>query len=217
MWRIDPEGLLLRASQLNLVNRRHYWVPGTLALWHIDGNHKLIRWRFVVHGCEDGYSRRIMYLHCSTNNRASTVVALFAQAVGRFRLPSRVRADQGVENVDVAMFMFSHPLRGPSRGSFITGKSCHNQRIKRFWRDLFHGCLFLYYHIFSYLEEAGNLDPNNELYLYCLEYVFRPRINRHLGLFQEGFHNHPIRTENNFTPVQLWLLGMGSFVRFVRH
>ena len=29
---------------------------------HIDGNHKLIRWGFVIHGGIDGFSRKIMYL-----------------------------------------------------------------------------------------------------------------------------------------------------------
>ena len=43
MRRIDPEGVLLRSLQLNIVHRRVYSVPGALALWHMDGNHKLIR------------------------------------------------------------------------------------------------------------------------------------------------------------------------------
>ena len=61
MWRVDPTGLVLRTTQLNTVRRRKYSVPGTLALWHIDGNHKLIRWRFVVHGGIDGFSRRVVF------------------------------------------------------------------------------------------------------------------------------------------------------------
>ena len=44
MHRVDPEGILLGALQLTIVNRREYKVPGVLALWHIDGHHKLIRW-----------------------------------------------------------------------------------------------------------------------------------------------------------------------------
>ena len=72
------------------VSRQSYWVPGPNSLWHIDGHHVLIWWRFVIHGCVDGYSRLITYLSCSTNNRAATVLRLFRQATAEFGTPSRV-------------------------------------------------------------------------------------------------------------------------------
>ena len=72
-----------------------------------------------------------MFIKCSTNNKACTVLDAFLEVVEKFGPPSRVRADQCVENVDVASFMLHHPMHGPDRGSFITGKSCHNQRIER--------------------------------------------------------------------------------------
>ena len=51
------------------------------------------RWKFVVHGCVDGYSRKVMYLSCSGNNKANTVLTAFLQVVSDHRLPSRVRGD----------------------------------------------------------------------------------------------------------------------------
>lgn len=153
-----------------------------------------------------------MYLRCATNNRANTVLGLFLEDVDKHGLPSRVRGHQGVKNVDVVSFMFSHPLRGPARGSYILGKSCHNQRIERFWRDLFHGCLFLFYYVFCFLEESGSLIIDNEADLCCLKYVFLPRINRHMAMFVEGCDNHPIRSESNMSPNQLWLYGIHQYV-----
>ena len=71
--RVDPHGLAVRWSTYGSIHRRVYRVAYPNAVWHADGNMALIRWGFVIHGGVDGYSRLVVYLQCSTNNRAEAV------------------------------------------------------------------------------------------------------------------------------------------------
>ena len=84
----------------------------------------------------DGFSRIPVFLRCSTNNRAETVKDCFVDAVQEYSLPLRVRCDMGGENVDVAQFMWSQPNRSQEFGTVLIGKSVHNQRIERLWKDV---------------------------------------------------------------------------------
>ena len=130
--RVDPENSRIRWAVV--VSRRAYSVPGPNSLWHIDGHHSLVSWGFVIHGGIDGYSRVIVFLKCSTNNRSETVREVFLSATRDYEWPSRVRTDYGGENVLVWALM--EDVRGTNRGSYIAGTSTQNQRIERLWRDV---------------------------------------------------------------------------------
>ena len=153
------------------------------------------------HAGIDGFSRLVTYLKCSDNNCASTVLVYFRNAIEIHGLPSRIRCDYGVENVDMAYFMLT--VRGTGRGSVLTGSSTHNQRIERLWRDVSRVVLRQYKNLFNYLEAYCHLNCLNDMDLCALHYVFMPRINHTLEEFVRQYNNHPLRTEHNLTPRQL--------------
>ena len=79
---IDPTGVSDRLR--NTLHRRRYSVPGPNSLRHIDGYHKLVRWKFVIHGDIDGYSRAIFSLNAATNNRSLTVLDSYLEGVNEY-------------------------------------------------------------------------------------------------------------------------------------
>ena len=202
--RLDPVGTALRWRLV--IFRRTYSVPTPNSLWHFDSAHKLIRWKLIVHVCIDGFSRLITHCMCCDNNKAEIVLRLFEESTKTCGLPSRARCDHGMENVLVAQFMLER--RGLDRGSIITGSSVHNCRVERAHRDVYAGVLCFYAKLFDEMEKAGILDPLNELHLFCLHYIYLPRINKSLKEFIDQMNQRPVSTEHNMSPLQLWTSGM---------
>ena len=193
--RVDPINTVLRRSVT--VRRRVYHSEGPNAVWHIDGNHKLIKWRLVIHGGIDGYSRTVVFLDCSDNNRATTVLRCFTKAIDNYGLPTKIRTDLGGENIEVWRYLIEQHAND---SAVITGSSTHNEQIERLWRDVYRCVGILYADTFRQLEEEGKLDALNEIDIFCLHFVFKPRNNSTLFSFTESWNNHSISTEANHTP-----------------
>ena len=59
-----------------------------------------------------------------------------------------------------------------------------------------------------FLPPIGILNLDDLVQRYVLHYIFVPCINHVITSFKQGWNSHPLRSEKNWTPKQIWTNGM---------
>ncbi|KAJ8093926.1 hypothetical protein PM082_009804 [Marasmius tenuissimus] len=200
--RVDAIEVFVRWS--GCIKRRVYKVRGANALWHHDGNEKLRPWGLYIHGCVDGHSRLMLYMHCCNNKRASVVAMIFRKAVGMYGWPSRMRGDFGRENNEVERLMIGR--WGEAHRAYLRGRSTQNVRIERAWRDVRKDTIESFRKVFEYLTEAHLLNMEDPIHRICLYVVYQPRIQASLNRTMASWNRHRMCTASNQSPLALYEL-----------
>ena len=127
---LDPMGVLLRKRRR--LKRRQYINKGPNFVFHIDGWDKLKRYGLCVHGCIDGFSRKIMWLRAAYSNNDPYIVCKFYAQCARENngVPCVIRSDRGTENVNIELMQtilrYEHDdIRGVLGTSFM----CNELRV----------------------------------------------------------------------------------------
>ena len=131
---LDPEGVALRSR--HTISRRKYYAKEPNDIWHLHGNDNLKPYGFSIHGCIDGFSRKMLCLKLSPSNKnPSEIACYYINTVFKVGgVPRRMRADRGVENATVAGIQrFLRKNKSQQNCSFLFGKSIANQRIVTWW------------------------------------------------------------------------------------
>lgn len=102
MQYLDPEGCELR--RVNRLRRRVYHNAGPNAVWHVDGYDKLKSYGFLIHGCINGWSRKVLWLVVTrSNNYPDNIALYYLDAVKQYRGCSvELDTDLGTENGTMA-------------------------------------------------------------------------------------------------------------------
>ena len=66
--------------------------------------------------------------------------------------------------------------------------------------------------LFTFMENEGILDSLCDLHLFCLHYIYLPRVRRGVREFRSQWNNHGLSTQGSQTPLQLWHRGVVSHI-----
>ena len=191
---LDPEATEERKSRR--LRRRVYSSNGPNYVWHIDGYDKLKPYGLPIHGCVDGFSRKILWLCvCKTNNDPVIPACHFLRVVKEKGFcPEIVRTDCGTENGDLAAIQctLTNNENGHHYGSSIT-----NQRIENWWSHCRRGFSNWLINYFKTLVDNGIHQPGNKVHLACIQFVYRDLLQSNLDCVRDDWNNHFIRRSNN--------------------
>jgi len=192
---VDPEGCEIRRTKR--LRRRTYRVPGPNYCWHTDGYDKLKPYGFPIHGCIDGWSRKIIWLHLArSNNTPEIPAAFYLQSVEKYGCPVKLRSDCGTENGIMAAMQCEFRC---CVDAHFYGTSPANQRIEAWWSYFRRNRSTWWINYFKDLCERGYFSPDNELEKECLWFCFSEIIQKDLDFVKEQWNTHRIRNSKHDT------------------
>ena len=184
---------------------RKYFSAGPNYSWHIDGHGKLKPFGFLLHGCIDGFSRRLIWLEVSSSNKIPEITGKFyLDAVRQLQsIPKKLKADDGTE---YAIIQPIHILLQDAVGdnnsvnSFSFVPSMHNQRIEAYWSKLRQDRIGWWKDFFRDMVDLELFNPASRVLVDCLKFCFIGVLRKELKEMAEEWNEHIISKRSNGGP-----------------
>lgn len=193
----DPAGSLQRKKRS--LKRRVYKNKGPNQVWHVDGYDKLSPFGLTIHGCIDGFSRKIIWLKVAPSNSDPKVIArYYLEEIEKIAVcPAMLRSDYGTENASLASiqiaFRYYHDDGLAREKSFVYGPSKSNIRIEGWWSQLRRRKTEWWITLCKELADQGFLNVRDNFQRTCLVYVMHKPLERDLDEFVEQWNSHVMR------------------------
>ena len=195
---------MLRRKRRKL-RQRKYFSAGPNYSWHIDGHDKLKPFGFSLHGCIDGFSRRLIWLEVSSSNKKPEIIGKFyLDAVRQLQsISKKLKVDDGTEH---AIIQPIHILLRDAVGDnnsvnlFSIAPSTHNRRIEAHWSKLRQariGCWQDFFRDIVYLEL---FNPASRVLVDLLKFCFISVLRKELKEMVEEWNEHIIPKSSNGKP-----------------
>ena len=186
---IDPQGVQERRA--HRLRRRVYQNRGPNAAWHCDGYDKLKPYGFPIHGCIDGWSRKILWLFVTrSNNQPNNIANYYIESVEAFGgCPIDLITDLGTEN-GIMAGIHAFFRNNPERHRCVSSPC--NQRIESWWAFLrrTHTSWWINYFKDLVIEKV---DLTRQLHTECLWFCYAPLLQKCLNQVKEHWNSHYIR------------------------
>ena len=193
---LDPDGTVERKA--HRLQRRTYHNRGPNDVWHCDGYDKLKPFGFPIHGCIDGWSKKMLWLHVTrSNNSPHNIADYYLDAVQHFGgCPQKLVTDLGTENGIVASIQsfFRDDVE-----SHRYVPSPRNQRIEGWWSYFRKSRTNWWMNFFKDLEERGVFNQAIELQSECLWFCFASLLQIDIDQVKEHWNTHYIRRSRHDT------------------
>ena len=175
---IDPEGTNMRKARR--LRRRKYVSEGPNSCWHADGYDKLKPYGFPIHGCIDGYSRRILWLKVTkSNSHANVPAAYYVDTMKELGVcPKLLQTDCGTENV--LMAAIQSRLQA-SVHAHRYSSSVANIRIKNWWSHNRKGYTGWLINFFKDMVATDEFNLANTYHMELAWYTFSPLLQYELN------------------------------------
>ncbi|XP_070548835.1 uncharacterized protein [Ptychodera flava] len=196
---LDPGKVKQR--HMHRLIRREYRCKGPNYVWHIDGYDKLSPYGLAIHGCIDGFSRKVLWLKVGVSNHdPRKVAAYFIDTVGTLEgCPRIVRADHGTETgllMTVQAMLRANGDDAFADNSYWYGPSTANQRIERWWGILRMKSSDWWIDHFKELVTDGHLQLGDPVNIMTVHFCYLDLLQNELDEVVQRWNHHRIRRQN---------------------
>ena len=187
---INPEQSKDRKARK--LKRRIYSSPGPNHVWHADGYDKLKPFGFPIHGCVDGFSRKVIWLNlCRSNNDPIVPAHYFLNALKSHKVcPNLLRTDCGTENGIMASFQ---SLIYNNVDAHRYGTSQSNVRIENLWSHYKRTYTTWIIEYFKNMVNNGDLRLGDHFQMECIWFTYSGLLQSELDKMVEEWNTHSIR------------------------
>jgi len=177
--------------------------PAPNSIWRIDTMEKLERWKIGITFGLDMFSRMMVFMVASNvgAGQVENIDGTFRSSVKRYSWPDMISTDDKDEKVLIWKAMVEE------KGDLSVEMSTKLERVQ--WvtiikNDLSNNILTPLIDTFTQLEIEGSLHISNDTDLFCLHFVYLPRINKLLQDFACCYNSCCIPRGSGATPSQIF-------------